>query len=119
MTEQEVLDNMKSIIAIEAKGLLRGYQFIQIIEYDFSKRTIWGKGVVAYKCLDNPNKRINACLTQVELYDGEIIRNNKRKTKRIKEDLQKKNKKDSLEQENIVKRNRKRKRSRRTRKRNV
>ena len=107
MTQNEVQENMKKVVAIVASGLACGYKHVQIIGHDFAKLTMWGKGVVIYRNLyDNGAKQVNACLTQVELYTGEVVR----KIRRTKNN----NKKEETQSETVVKKSR-RKKSRRRR----
>lgn len=106
MTEKEVEQNMKKIIAITAPGLACGYKHVQIIDYDFTKRTMWGKGIVIYRNLyDNGTKQVSACLTQVDIYTGEVVR----KIRRTKNT----NKKEETQAETVVKKSRQKKSRRR------
>ena len=83
MTQNEVKQSMKKVVAIVAEGMACGYKHVQIIDYDFSKKTMWGKGIVIYRNMDNMNHRVSACLTQVELYHGETQRRIKRKKNNV------------------------------------
>lgn len=73
MTPEEVKENFGKTIAVKAPGMVCGYVYTEITDYDLERNTPWGKGVVETIDYENPKKqRVRKCLTQIELYDGEV-----------------------------------------------
>ncbi len=83
MTPEEVKENFGKMIVIKAPGMVCGYAYEEIVDYDLERNTPWGKGVVEVINYSDPKKqRVRKCLTQIELYDDEAEKKPKRKRKR-------------------------------------
>ncbi len=78
MTKEEVEKYFDQNIKISCPGIVKGWKEVRIIDYDFSKQTPNGKGIVIYKDVDRNKPKITCALSQIELYE------NPKKSKRRK-----------------------------------
>lgn len=77
MTPEEAKANLGKTIIVKKKGMIKGYGYEKIIEFNPDERTIWGKGTVRTESMDiawrniRRNRFTKCALSQINLYQGE------------------------------------------------
>lgn len=71
MTPQEVIDNYDQIIKVFRSGIVCGWDYTQITDYNLKEKTPNGTGTVTtIRPFSNKKFWIKQALSQIELYQG-------------------------------------------------
>ena len=79
MTKEEVEKYFDQNIKISCPGIVKGWKEVRIIDYDFSKQTPNGKGIVKYENVDRDASDVVCALSQIELYENPKKKSRRRK----------------------------------------
>jgi len=99
MTKEEAEQNLGKIVKKKSEGMVKGWSYIRIVDYDPNEKTPWGTGTVLIEDpFSNKKRKTRYAFSQLELiYNSGRKRKgngngNKRKRKKNNETKKEKNK---------------------------